>query len=116
VKKNYLKHFLNQKYFYLFSLRGNWYSTNRGSFVCNKVIGYDGGGGSTYWKKPLFTKIENGEIGDFGQKIIQNIKNYNLSWIKETSKQRRNLSKLYSPELEKKSLMLLSNKILNLFK
>ena len=82
----------------------------------NKVIGYDGGGGSTYWKKPLFTKIENGEIGDFGQKIIQNIKNYNLSWIKETSKQRRNLSKLYSPELEKKSLMLLSNKILNLFK
>jgi len=82
----------------------------------NKVIGYDGGGGSTYWKKPLFTKIENGEIGIFGQKIIQNIKNYNLSWIKETSKQRRNLSKLYSPELEKKSLMLLSNKILNLFK
>ena len=82
----------------------------------NKVIGYDGGGGSTYWKKPLFTKIENGEIGIFGQKIIQNIKNYNLSWIKKTSKQRRNLSKLYSPELEKKSLMLLSNKILNLFK
>jgi hypothetical protein len=82
----------------------------------NKVIGYDGGGGSTYWKKPIFTKIENGEIGDFGQKIIQNIKNYNLNWIKETENQRRNLSKLYSEELEQKSLKLLSNKILNLFK
>ena len=82
----------------------------------NKVIGYDGGGGSTYWKKPIFTKIENGEIGDFGQKIIQNIKNYNLTWIKKTKKHRRNLSKLYSNELEQKSLMLLSNKILKLFK
>jgi len=82
----------------------------------NKVIGYDGGGGSTYWKKPIFIKIENGEIGDFGKKIIQNIKDYNLSWIKQTEKQRRNLSKIYSDELEQKSLMLLSNKILNLFK
>ena len=81
----------------------------------NKVIGYDGGGGSTYWKKPIFTKIENGEIGDFGQKIIENIKNYNLTWIKETEKQRRNLSKLYSNELEQESLMLLSKKILKLF-
>ena len=82
----------------------------------NKVIGYDGGGGSTYWKKPIFIKIENGEIGDFGKKIIQNIKDYNLSWIKQTEKQRKNLSKIYSDELEQKSLMLLSNKILNLFK
>ena len=28
----------------------------------NKVIGYTGGGGIEYWKEPIFTKIENGEI------------------------------------------------------
>ncbi|MDC0956201.1 hypothetical protein OAR20_01955, partial [Candidatus Pelagibacter sp.] len=27
----------------------------------NKVIGYVGGGGSEYWKKPIFIKVENGE-------------------------------------------------------
>ncbi len=81
----------------------------------NKVIGYVGGGGSEYWKKPIFTKVENGEIGDFAKKIIKNIKSYKYGWIKDTKKNRLQLSNYYSKKLEKESLTLLSNKILKFF-
>ena len=81
----------------------------------NKVIGYVGGGGSEYWKEPIFTKVENGEIRDFGQKILSCIKKYNKNWIKKTSKQRRNLSKQYSKNIEIKSLSKLSKEILSFF-
>ena len=36
----------------------------------NKVIGYTGAGGMEYWKGKIFKKVENGEIGDFGQKVL----------------------------------------------
>ena len=78
----------------------------------NKVIGYVGGGGSEYWKKPIFTKVENGEIEDFAKKIINSIKFYKTSWITNTKKNRLLLSNSYSKKLEKESLILLSNKIL----
>tara|TARA_Y100000591_G_C21808565_1_gene686461 strand:+ start:618 stop:1673 length:1056 start_codon:yes stop_codon:yes gene_type:complete len=81
----------------------------------NKVIGYVGGGGSEYWKKPIFTKVENGEIEDFAKKIISNIKSYKTSWIKKTKKNRMLISKYYSKKSEKDSLILLSNKILDFF-
>ena len=81
----------------------------------NKVIGYVGGGGSEYWKKPIFTKVENGEIKDFAKKIINSIKSYKTSWIKNTKKNRLLLSDYYSKKTEKESLILLSNKILNFF-
>ena len=81
----------------------------------NKVIGYVGGGGSEYWKKPIFIKVENGEIEDFAKKIISNIKSYKTSWIKKTKKNRFLLSKYYSKKSEKDSLILLSNKILDFF-
>ena len=35
----------------------------------NKIIGYVGGGGSEYWKKPIFLKVEHGEIEDFAKKF-----------------------------------------------
>ena len=31
----------------------------------NKVIGYDGISGKEYWKKPIFTEIENGNLLNF---------------------------------------------------
>jgi hypothetical protein len=68
----------------------------------NKVIGYVGGGGSEYWKKPIFTKVENGEIEDFAKKIISNIKSYKTNWIIKTKKNRLLLSECYSKKLEKK--------------
>ena len=82
----------------------------------NKVIGYVGGGGIEYWKKPIFTKVENGEIEDFAKKIISNIKSYKTSWINDTKKNRLLLSEYYSKKSEKKSLIHLSNKILSFFK
>jgi hypothetical protein len=81
----------------------------------NKVIGYVGGGGLEYWKKPLFIKVENGEIEDFAKKIIENIKTYKDSWIINTKKNRLQLSNYYSKKSEKKSLTLLSNKIFKFF-
>ena len=81
----------------------------------NKVIGYVGGGGSEYWRKPIFIKVENGEIQDFAKKIIHNIKTYKNSWIKNTKKNRLQLSNYYSIKSEKESLILLSNKILKFF-
>ena len=48
-------------------------------------------------------------------KIITNIKSYKASWIKDTKKNRLLLSNYYSKKSEKKSLTLLSNKILKFF-
>ncbi|MDA9669202.1 hypothetical protein N9T58_00340 [bacterium] len=81
----------------------------------NKVIGYVGGGGSEYWKKPIFTKVENGEIEDFAKKIISNIKSYKTNWVSGTKKNRLLLSAYYSKKSERDSLILLSNKILKFF-
>tara|TARA_B110000003_G_scaffold186334_1_gene185170 strand:+ start:871 stop:1932 length:1062 start_codon:yes stop_codon:yes gene_type:complete len=81
----------------------------------NKVIGYTGGGGSEYWKKPIFTKIENGEIRNFGKEVLFSIKNYDTNWVNKTKKHRTKLSYIYSAKLEKKSLINLSKEILKIF-
>ena len=81
----------------------------------NKVIGYVGGGGSEYWKKPIFIKVENGEIEDFAKKIIKSIKSYKNNWIKNTRENRLQLSNYYSKKSEKESMILLSKKILKFY-
>ena len=81
----------------------------------NVVIGYTGGGGSTYWKKPIFNKVENGEIRDYGEKIIKTIKSYNRNWVKHTSRQRKKLSETYSEENEIKSLKKFMKQALKFF-
>ena len=81
----------------------------------NKVIGYVGGGGSEYWKKPIFIKVENGEIEDFAKKIIKSINSYKNSWIEDSKKNRLQLSNFYSKKSERETLALLSNKILKFF-
>ena len=77
----------------------------------NKVIGYIGAGGVEYWKGQIFKKVENGEIADFGQKLLKEIKNYKSSWIKKNKKERDKLAKQYSKEMETRSLNLLIKKI-----
>ena len=77
----------------------------------NKIIGYTGAGGMEYWKGPIFKKVENGEIADFGQKVLQEVNNYKLSWLKKTHKERDKLAKQYCSELEKNSLNTLINKV-----
>ena len=82
----------------------------------NKVIGYIGGGGKEYWKKPIFNEIEYGEISKFGNRILKEIDTYNDNWIKKTEAIRNQLAKKYSKISEKRSLIVLSNKIIELFK
>ena len=77
----------------------------------NKVIGYTGTGGMEYWKGKIFKKIENGEIADFGQKILKEIKNYKHTWVKKNYREREKLKKQYSEEYEKKSLNILIKKV-----
>jgi hypothetical protein len=77
----------------------------------NKVIGYTGAGGMEYWKGRIFEKVENGEIADFGQKVLKEIRNYNSLWIKKTITERKKLAKQYSKELEKKSLNFFIKKV-----
>lgn len=81
----------------------------------NKVIGYIGGGGIEYWKEPIFTKVENGEIRDFGQKILSYISQNNKNWIKKTSNQRHKLALQYSKQEEINSLIKMTNRISKLF-
>ena len=81
----------------------------------NKVIGYIGGGGIEYWKEPIFTKVENGEIRDFGQKILSYISQNNKNWIKKTSIHRRKIASQYSKQKEINSLKKMTNRIYKLF-
>ena len=66
-------------------------------------------------EKTYIYKVENGEIEDFAKKIIKNIKTYKNSWIKDSKTKRLNLANYYSKKAEKKSLILLSKKILKFF-
>ena len=81
----------------------------------NKVIGYVGGGGIEYWKEPIFTKIENGEIRDFGQKILKYTLQINKAWINKTSIHRRKIASQYSKQKEINSLKKMTNRIYKLF-
>ena len=50
----------------------------------NKVIGYVGGGGKEYWKKPIFEEIQTGNIKQFCEKIINIVDNFPKAWNKKT--------------------------------
>jgi len=75
----------------------------------NKVIGYTGEGGKEIWKKPIFTEVENGNILQFINFIIKNLKKrYNLQKI---NKQRKKLKQKFSIKVEKNNLLKMINKI-----
>lgn len=74
----------------------------------NKVIGYTGEGGREYWRSPIFTEIKSGEIRNFCQTILGNLKNNNF--FKKTAKQRKKISKDFSVFNERKYI----NKFLKL--
>ncbi len=115
-ENNLFKTLSKSKIFLSFShLEGTGIPPLEAAMSGNIVIGYTGGGGNHYWKKPIFTKVENGEIRDYGEKILKNIKNYNLNWIKSTNYQRKRLEQLYSEETEKKSLKKFLNQISKFF-
>ena len=113
VSESYLINTLSRSKFFLsFSnLEGLGIPPIEAALSGNKVIGYTGSGGLEYWKEPMFKKIENGDISNFGKKLLHEIKTYKKNWIFETRKYRLRLQKKYSAEKEKKTLNLLINKI-----
>lgn len=60
----------------------------------NIVIGYTGNGGVEYWKKPIFLKINNGEIENFAKEVLKNLNNH--KFINSTINHRKLLSLKYS--------------------
>tara|TARA_Y100000591_G_C21781683_1_gene671436 strand:+ start:9 stop:1031 length:1023 start_codon:yes stop_codon:yes gene_type:complete len=68
----------------------------------NQVIGYTGEGGNEYWEKPLFTKINFGQINQFVKTIIKRTnkdelkKNYSKKKINKLKKKFSALSEIKS--------------------
>jgi len=77
----------------------------------NKVIGYTGGGGKEYWRKPIFEEIQSGDIKNFSEKILNNINSMPKNWHKKTSSQRKRLVNKYSEVNEIKLIKKLISKI-----
>ena len=69
----------------------------------NFVIGYTGEGGNEYWKKPLFTKINSGEIKKFVKEILNKISEIK-SGKKISKKHISNLRFKFSKERELNNL------------
>ena len=115
-EKKLISYLSKSKIFLSFSnLEGIGIPPIEAALAGNKVIGYTGGGGIEYWRLPLFKKIEPGEIDDFGQTLLMEIKNYKIDWIKRSKKYRKQLSKQYSEQNQTKSLINLTKIIKKLY-
>ena len=79
----------------------------------NKVIGYTGEGGKEYWKEPIFTVIKNGEFLKFTNEIIKFIKKGKND--KKFILGRNKLIESFSPNLERKKIIGMLNKISSFF-
>jgi len=70
----YLSELKKSKIFLSFSnLEGLGLPPVEAALTGNHVIGYTGEGGKEYWKKPLFVKINSGEIKNFVSTVINTI-------------------------------------------
>lgn len=65
----------------------------------NFVIGYTGEGGDEYWKKPIFTKINSGEIKTFVKEILKKISDIKKG-KKISENQLNNLKEKFSKKRE----------------
>ena len=102
--KEFTKLIKRSKIFLSFSyLEGLGLPPVEAALAGNQVIGYTGEGGNEYWKKPLFTKINSGEINIFVKTILKRIIKDNLK--KNYSKKQYNrLKKKFSKESEAKNI------------
>lgn len=81
----------------------------------NFVIGYHGQGGKEYWKDPIFTNIEQGDIKKFIHKTLEKIEliesgDFDLKIINEHI---GNLARYFSKETEREYLINMRDKVLS---
>ena len=77
--EKYLSIIKKSKIFLSFSsLEGLGLPPVEAALAGNHVIGYTGEGGNEYWQKPLFTKVNSGEINKFVLRIIDEINTNNF--------------------------------------
>lgn len=91
------------------SLEGLGLPPVEAAFAGNYVIGYTGEGGKEYWQKPIFTRINPGEINKFVLKIKEKVKKNNLKIYLQNNKYKK-IKKIFSKENELKNI----SKFLNL--
>ena len=111
-EKKLIKKLCKSKIFLSFSyLEGFGMPPLEAAIAGNKVIGYHGGGGKEYWKKPIFEEIKSGDIKNFCDKILVSANNMPKNWCKKTSKNRKRLINNYSPIKEEKLIKKMLYKI-----
>ena len=93
------------------SLEGLGLPPAEAALAGNYVIGYTGEGGNEYWQKPLFTRINSGEINKFVLKISEKIQKNSPKTNFQNSKYKK-IKKIFSKENENKNIV----KFLNLIK
>ena len=102
--KEFISSMKKSKIFLSFSyLEGLGLPPVEAALAGNKVIGYTGEGGNEYWKKPIFTKINLGEINKFVKTIIKIIRNENFK-KNYSKKQFNSLKKKFSKENQLKNI------------
>jgi len=98
---DYLSEIRKSKIFLSFSnLEGLGLPPVEAALAGNHVIGYTGESGKEYWQRPIFTKINSGEIKNFVFNILKKIS----SKEKFNQKNYLKLKKKFSEENKKKSI------------
>ena len=118
-EKNLKKELSKSKIFLSFSnFEGTGMPPLEAALAGNKVIGYAGNGGDSYFKKPIFNKINKGDIFNFSNSLIKNIKNLPKNWhlCNKVKLQRSRLAKKYSEQQEIILLKEMINKIYEIMK
>ncbi len=111
-EKDIYKYLSKSKIFLSFSnMEGLGIPPIEAAIAGNKVIGYVGQGGSEYWKKPIFTEVNHGDISKFIKEIFASIKNKKIP--KEINSSRRKIIKKYSVYQKEKFLLKMINKIIS---
>ena len=101
-EKDVYTYLLKSKIFLSFSyLEGLPLPPVEAAIAGNKVIGYTGEGGKEYWKSPVFTEIQNGDMSKFVGEIIGSLKNKKNSKFYEV---RNKLIQKFSTENEQKNM------------
>ena len=110
-EKDVYKNLLKSKIFLSFSnMEGLGMPPIEAGIAGNKVIGYHGRGGLEYWREPIFTHVQHGDLSKFIKEIQKYInktiinKNFKIHRKKLINKYSTNQEKIYLLKMIKKIL------------